>query len=322
MSEKNITETASADSLKPTPNGSSKAEMMAQAMMAFVGMSKEDLSHFLNDSLAQIGKEADPIADGAAASNKATVAMKEDIDEMFGDNLSEELKVQATTLFEAHVAQRVAFEVAHLQEQFQESLSEAVDEKIEELTSDISKYVAYAADLYMKENELAIDNGLKTEIAENLMGKLKNVFLESYIEIPENKIDVLQVMTDKVSELEDKLNDVLNQNIELQNVLAGSERESVFEAFKTGLTTIQISKFKKLAEGLSYDNLDELKTKLATLNDPTCHVNTLATGIITEDAEPLDSDKEAPAFENTRKKSTSQTNSYLAAMAKHGTSRL
>ena len=213
MSEKNLNETAAADSLKPTPNGSTKAAMMAQAMMTFSNMSKEDLSHFLNDSLAQVGKEAEHIPSGVDVKNRASVNMKEDINEMFGEDLSEELKNKATTLFEAHVAQRVALEVANLQDQYATQLTESVDAGLESIVENLNKYVQYAADLYMTENELAIENGLKLEIAEDMMHKIKNVFVESYIEIPESKVDVLEVMTSKVSELEDKVNDVVAQNI-------------------------------------------------------------------------------------------------------------
>jgi len=323
MSEKNLNETAAMDSLKPTPNGSSRAAMMAQAMMAFSNMSVEDLSHFLNDSLAQVGKEAQHVPDANAAKNKASVNMKEDINEMFGEDLSEELKNKATTLFEAHVAQRVALEVAHLQDQFATQLTESVDAGLESVVENLNKYVQYAADLYMTENELAIENGLKLEIAEEMMHKIKNVFVESYIDIPESKVDVLEVMTSKVSELEDKVNDVVAQNIELMAALIDKERDSVFEEFKTGLTVTQIEKFKNLAEGLTYNTVDELKKKLSTLKEATFNIKTEKTGIIKEESDVTEiDDKGNSMFDDTKKPSAPKMKSYLDALAKNNSTRI
>lgn len=314
MSE--VKETVSADTLKPNPNGSAKAKMMADALLRMQGMSVEDLSHFLNDSLAQIGKEAKHIPDGAADRNKATVAMKEDIESMFGDTLSEEFKDQALTLFEAHVAQRVAIEMANLSEQFQENLTEAVDAKLEELTDQLDKYISYAADEYMSQNELAIENGIKSEIAEQFMGKLKDLFTEAWIEIPEDRVNVVDELTARCADLEDKLNQLVNVNIKLNDTLNELERNSVIESFKDGLTEMQADKFESLAEGLNYDSVEELEEKLLILKNSMLNNKHVSTGIMKEESDPEDLTTTLLKEENNNVQPLSPTQSFMRAMQK------
>lgn len=310
-----VNETAAADTLKPSEGGSSKAAMMARALAAMQGMKIEDLSHFLHDSLAQVGQEAEHIPDGNASKNKASVAMKEDIDEVFGETLSEDLKTKATTLFEAHVAQRVAIEMAHLTEQMQTVMNEQVDIKLEELNENFGKYVNYAADKWMEENALAVEQGIRTEIAEEFISNLRNLFVESYIDIPENRVDAFDALAAKVVALEDKLNTVTDQNIELQNALAEKEKDAVLEGFKDGLTSIQSEKLVKLAEGISFGSVDELKKKLATLKESVLGTKPVSTGIVKEESDPLETEKGKDVVVEEKKPVNTRT-SFIEAMKK------
>lgn len=291
MTDKKLNETAAADTLKPG-SSSTKAQMMADAMLAMAGMSKQDLTHFLNDSLAQIGKEAQHIPAGAAERNKATIAaMKEDINEMFGDDLSEELKDKAATLFEAAVNARVSLEVANLQEQMQDKLNEQVDARLEEVAEAVEKYLDYTADKWMADNKLQIESSLRLQIAEEFMQSLRGVFLEHYIEIPESQTNVVDVLTNKVDELEAKLNELINDNIALAAALSEKEMDAVIEQFAEGLTVEQTEKFKKLSEDITYKNVDELKAKLATIKETYFKIKTPKTDVVTEESVAVSEDE-------------------------------
>lgn len=285
---------------KPT-NLDSKAGLMAAALAAIGGMSKEDLSHFLNDALAQSQKGADAIDGGAAAKNAATIQMKpsaagssvkEDLDELFGEDLSEEFKDQASTLFEAAVQARIIVETAALEEAYEQALNEEIEEVTSALVEKVDDYLTYVAEQWVAENEVAIESALKVEVMEDFVNGLKDLFVENYIEIPSGKTDVLEDLVLTVEELEERLNSVLSENIELKKELNEKVIDDTFETVAEGLAATQIEKLRTLAEGVDYNSVEDYKKKLTLIRGKLVENKRVSTNIITEEAPAHDSEYE------------------------------
>jgi hypothetical protein len=203
-----------------------------------------------------------------SAQNKASVAMKEHIDAMFnGEDLSEDFKEKATTIFEAAIHARINEEIERLEEQYATQLEEAVGEVAEEISSKLDDYLNYCVEQWMKENEVAIEHSLKSEITEDFMDGLKNLFAENYIEIPEDKLDVLEQLTAKVEELEDKLNAQVSENIELSKSISQYNVQEIFAEVSEGLVMTQVEKLRQLAEGIDYDSVDNYRKKLLLVKE-------------------------------------------------------
>ena len=220
-----------------------------------------------------------PTAD-TSARNKASVAMKgasvkEHISVMFdGEDLSEEFMEKASTLFEAAVNERVNEITADLEEQFAAALNEKLEEveqqnteELEALTGKLDEYLTYAVEQWMQENELAVEHSLRSEITEEFIGGLRTLFAENYIDVPEEKFDVVEELSARVQDLEEKLNEAINENIELTASLNEMTCDEVFDEVSEGLATTQVEKFKKLAEGVEYDSIDTFKKKLEIIKE-------------------------------------------------------
>ncbi|CAB4140626.1 prohead core protein [uncultured Caudovirales phage] len=272
---------------RPDDNPKSKIEFMTKALGVMNGMKKEDLSKFYNDVIAQIGKEADSLPAGANAdANQSSIDMKggkgpktkdpmpklnvkEDVEEMFsGEELSEEFKDKASTLFEAAVNARAVVEIARLEEEYETRLEEQVTSIVKEIEGNLDSYLDYVVENWMKENQVAIESSLRNEIMEEFIGGLKNLFAEHYIEMPEEKIDVVEELAAKVEKLESALDEAINENAELTKVVAESARQETVAEVSEGLTMSQSEKFLSLAEGVDFDgDLDVYKKKLSVVKE-------------------------------------------------------
>lgn len=218
-----------------------------------------------------------------AAKNKASVAakpsaasssMKEEIDGLFGDDLSEEFKDKASIIFEAAVASRIAEERTALEEEFaakqtelEESFEVAKAELSEELSEQVSDYLDYVVEQWMEANEVAIESSLNTIIAEEFIEKLKGLFEESYITVPKEKIDLVAEMAERVEELEATLNGAIEENIELSKLVEASAQKDVFDQVAEGLAMTQVEKLRTLAEGVEFDTIDTYRTKLEIVKE-------------------------------------------------------
>jgi hypothetical protein len=199
---------------------------------------------------------------------KSKEKMKEDIDALLsGENLSEEFVQKASTIFEAAViarAEEVAAEVeAELTEQFQA----AVEEIKEDLAAKVDDYLNYMVEEWMKENEIAIEKGLRAEIVEDFIGGLRNLFAEHYIDIPAEKVDVVSELADKVQELEADLNEQIARGVELAKELNEQKKHEAIYTACEGLTQTQVEKLKSLAENVEYTTDGEFTAKLSTLKE-------------------------------------------------------
>ena len=182
-----------------------------------------------------------------------------------GENLSEEFAAKATTIFEAAVSARVQVIAEQVESQLVEQFNEAVEQVKEDLASKVDDYLNYMAEEWMKENELAVESGLRAEIAEDFIGALRNVFVEHYIDIPEDKVDVVAEMADKVSELEAQLNEQINRSVEMSKELNEHKKIEAIYAVCEVLSQTQVEKLKSLAEGVEFTTEEEFAAKLSTL---------------------------------------------------------
>ena len=196
--------------------------------------------------------------------------MKEDVQSdvdalLSGENLSEEFKEKATTIFEAAVIARTSALMEEVEEALFEEFEVAVEEVKQELASKLDDYISYMAEEWVKDNQLAIENGLRAEIVEDFISGMKNLFIEHYIDIPEDKVDVVEELTTKVEDLEAQINEQITANVELHKTLNESKKQEAIHAVCEGLTQTQIEKMKQLAESVDFTTDEEFADKLVTL---------------------------------------------------------
>jgi len=195
--------------------------------------------------------------------------MKEDINALFSDDetISEDFKTKAATIFEARVLDRVSQIEEEMEVQYAGMLEEAVEAIKADLTEKVDDYLNYVVEQWMEENQIAIQSGLRSEITEEFIVGLRNLFAEHYIDVPEDKVDLVDELAGKVEELEDQLDEEIKTNIEYKKaILESVKRETVYEVCK-GLTETQVEKMKSLAESVDFSTEEELVEKLETIRE-------------------------------------------------------
>lgn len=287
-------ESLAASSLKPGSKSVSDPKSKIEAITSVIGamhsMRKDDLTKWYTQAMALIGHEADKLPAGAnVGSNQSSIdmkggkgpktrdampkldhkgnplaSMKEDVEDMFvGEELSEEFKDKASTLFEAAVHARALVEVARLEEEYETRLEEEVASIVETVEKNLDTYLDYVVEKWMEDNQVAIESSLRNEIMEEFIDGLKGLFAEHYISVPEEKIDVVESLAAKVEELEEALDESINENAELKSVISEAERASIVDELAEDLTMTQSEKFAALAEGVSFEgDLDSYRAKL------------------------------------------------------------
>lgn len=204
----------------------------------------------------------------AEQSNLEPLAFKEDIDALVsGEKLTEEFKQKAATIFEAAVLTRVKQEVARLDEAYQVQLDERVEEIKEGLVEKVDGYLDYVVEQWMKDNEIALESGMKSEILEGFVSGLKGLFEQHYIEVPEEKFDVLGSMQEQIAGLTTKLDEQVETNIELRNKLAYAQAEAVVRDLAEGLTDTDKDKFFTLVEELEFNGVNSFTKKAQTIRE-------------------------------------------------------
>ena len=259
--------------------------MIGDLMSKVAGMTKQDLSSFLDKTLAQVGKEADSVPDthgknqssisnsGAGVPSPRVAvpakAMKEDLEDLFGDqeDLSEDFRTRATTIFEAAVNNRVQLEMVRIEEENEAVVAEQVTESIEELHEQVEKYMDYVVEKWMEENAVALENNFRVQATESFIDGLKTLFAESYVEVPEEKIDLVDELQGYVAELEESLEAVEAENVELTKVISEASAEATFDDVAEGLVDTQVEKLRALAEGVEYSSHEEYAEKLKIIKE-------------------------------------------------------
>ena len=210
----------------------------------------------------------DPTTAVTIQQGKGNIAREEvDLESIFGEDLSEEFKEKASSIFEAAVIARVNSEMDSVISSLQEKFSSDVEEFKETLVEKVDGYMNYVVENWMKENELAIEKGLRTEIAEDFMSGLKVLFKEHYIEVPEEKYDVIGELQTKAEELEESLNDAISYNVELNKEVISLKRNAIVESMTKDLAATEVSKLGKLLEGVDFENESLYREKVAVIKE-------------------------------------------------------
>lgn len=272
--------TAAMDSLHPNSkpgdsNPPSRTAIMAQLLTVMGGMGNSDLVDFFNKSLGLIGKEADQLPSGATAEhNKSTVAAKgtakEEFDSILGtdEQLSEDFKTRTATLFEAAIESRIILEKEKLKEEYEAALESSTKKIHEELTTRLDAYTDSVVSEWIEKNKVAIQSNLKLEVMEEFIDGLKKLFIDHYIDIPEEKVSVVETLTKKVESLETKLDEALVDNKALKDELEESNKTLIIKEEAVGLALTQAEKFTELASNIEIgESLETFRTKIRTIRE-------------------------------------------------------
>lgn len=214
-------------------------------------------------------KAANVVNKGASAPEASNIAgIKEDVAALVdGEDLSEEFKQKAATIFEAAVMNRVKQEIAKLDEAYELALSEQVEEAVGGLVEKVDGYLDYVVEQWIEQNEIALESGMKSEILENFVGGLKSLFEEHYIDIPEEKFDVVGTLEEEVDTLHAKLDEQMSSNVELNKELSFYQAKDIVSNLSEGLTDTDREKFDALVGELDFDGVDSFQRKAQTIRE-------------------------------------------------------
>ena len=182
-------------------------------------------------------------------------------------DLSEEFKDKAATIFEAAVKTRIQEQTKILEAQYEEKLSAETETVKEAMVEKVDSYLNYVVEEWMKENELAVERGIRTEIAEDFITGLKDLFKEHYIDVPEEKYNVLDDLTNQNKKLEEKLNEQIAKNVDLSKEVSSSAKAKAINEVASDLADTEKEKFEKMAENVEYDSADKFREKLETIKE-------------------------------------------------------
>ena len=227
--------------------------------------SEEESIASVDAALKKVKKAPEPKAKAKVES----IDFDEDLDALVKEEatLSEEFRGKAGAIFEAVLTSKLTQEVERLESEYAQNLEEEVSDLQSSLVEKVDSYLNYVVENWMKENELAIQNGLRTEIAEEFMTSLQGVFKEHYIEVPEGKVDLVDELNEQVTELEETLNKTTTDNIELHNKVQILERAEVVRDLSEGLAETEAEKLASLVEDIEFDNKETFEMKVKTVKE-------------------------------------------------------
>ena len=221
------------------------------------------------EETSEADKEKEALQKEAVEQRIKTIDVTEHVEALMSGegDLTDEFKKKAATVFESAVKSKVRDEVTRLQENYDNEIAEGIKSNKSELTEKVDTYMNYVVEEWMKENELAVERGLKGEIAEDFIAGLKQLFEDHYVDIPDDKYDVLQAQSDKIAELEEKVNKTLDESIEYKKSNDDLTRNKVISEMSSDLADTEIEKFKGLTEDVDFGNEEDFKGKLETLKE-------------------------------------------------------
>ena len=205
--------------------------------------------------------------------------------------LSDEFKQKAETIFEAAIKSKLTEEIDRLEEKYNEELAEEIESTKSDLVEKVDNYLNYVVEQWMEDNKLAVQTGLRTEIAEKFMNNLKDLFTESYIEVPESKVDLVDELAAEVEELEEAHNTAIAKQLEMATQLEEYQRAAIIAEASDGLVETQVEKLKKLAEDIDFDDEETFAQKVATIKESYFTKKSAESADIEEDT----SDDDVPA---------------------------
>ena len=229
----------------------------------------DKMKEMMKKEMSQEDTEKEALKKEAVEQRIKEIDVQEHVDALMSGegDLSEDFKKKAATVFESAVKSKVRDEVTRLQENYENEIEEGIKSNKSELTEKVDTYMNYVVEEWMKENELAIERGLKGEIAEDFIAGLKQLFEDHYVDIPDEKYDVLQAQSDKIAELEEKVNKTLEESINFKKSNDELTREKVISESTSDLADTEIEKFKELTEDVDFGNEEDFRSKLETLKE-------------------------------------------------------
>lgn len=245
------------------------SEELTQFIDAMVaeGATEEEIAQAIDENFEFVTEGSEEVSEESVLENYE-VDMSEDIAALFaGEELSEEFKEKAKTIFEAAVKSKLEEELAVLEEAYAATLEEQVAAINESLTENVDDYLNYVVEQWVSDNEVAIESGLRTELMEDFVSGMRNLFAEHYIDVPEEKVSVVEEMASKLEEIESKLNEEIQRNVALNKMLNEAHVNDALDAACDGLTATQAEKLKSLAEGIEYSDASEYAQKVMTLRE-------------------------------------------------------
>ena len=307
-----VDKAADATGTAPAPGGvanqgdkkapKTKAGMINAMFTMMNGMSKAQMSDMYSSYHKQESVEMEE--DEVIAETSVDTTAELDALVESEATLSDEFKAKTAVLFETAVKSKVSEEIDRLEEQYKEELEAEVSATKEDLVEKVDNYLNYVVETWMEENQLAVQNGLRTEIAEKFMGSLKDLFVESYIEVPESKVDLVDELAEQVEELEGKLNETTQKVIEQVAVLEDYKRDAIIRDASRDLADTQVEKLKSLVADVDFNSEEQFAEKVAIV-------------VESHFAKPISSDEEQldEEVDNTVEVSSSM-DSYLKAIRK------
>ena len=213
--------------------------------------------------------EGEEIAETKEESTEMNIDLSDDVKALVSTDadLSEEFKEKAATIFETAVKTRIQEQVKVLEAQYEDKLSKESETIKEAMTEKVDSYLNYVVEEWMKENELAVERGIRTEIAEDFITGLKDLFKEHYIDVPEEKYNVLDDLTNQTKELEGKLNEQIEKNVNLTKEVNESERDKLVAEVSADLADTEKEKFASMAENVEFDSAPKFREKLETIKE-------------------------------------------------------
>ena len=199
---------------------------------------------------------------------KEDIDVSDDVKALFGEeDLSEEFKESATTIFEAAVVSKINEVLDNVSVDMDAELEAEKEDAVQALSTRLDDYLEYVVEEWTKENQIAIESGIRAEIVENFMEGLRNLFSENYVDIPEEKVDLVDELAAKVQELETSVNEEMEKNIEISKQLQERKKEQIIESISDGLSENQSDKLKSLAEGVDFEDEEDYTKKLETVKE-------------------------------------------------------
>ena len=257
------------DQTKQDPMPRTKAALMAGMVKRMGGMNKAQLSAMYKAEGFE-DLEGEVVAESEEKEEiNVSVDFSDDLNALVESEatLSDEFRGKAETIFEAAIKSKLSEEIDRLEEKYEEELAEEIASTKSDLVEKVDNYLNYVVEQWMEDNKLAVQTGLRTEIAETFMNSLKDLFTESYIEVPESKVDLVDELAGQVEELEAASNDAITKQMEMQEELEELKRQKVIAEASEGLAATQVEKLKKLAEDVDFDSEETFAEKVNTIKE-------------------------------------------------------
>ena len=257
-----VDKAADATKAKQAPAPKTKAGMINAMSMKLHSMKKDELTASYSNMMDDVQHTEDAIVETQVDTSAELDALVES-----EATLSDEFKAKTAVIFEAAVKSKLSEEVDRIESQYKEELAEEVSSTKADLVEKVDSYLNYVVESWMEENQVAIQNGLRTEIAETFMDKMKDLFTESYIDVPESKVDLVDELAESVEELETKLNETTQKVIDQSGELEEMKKEEIIRESSSDLADTQVEKLKSLVNDLDFEDAEKYAEKVKVVKE-------------------------------------------------------